>query len=607
VRIPDDVIESVRSATDIVEVIGEYLPLVQAGRRFKALCPFHTEKTPSFTVNPELQMFHCFGCGVGGNVFSFLMRHVGLTFPEAVEMLGQRAGIPVPRQGGAGGDGGGTGRLLAALEEATRVFERNLWERQAGGVARRYLEERQISTETAREARLGYALAGFDHLRNRLTPRHDLKDLVEAGLLIAREGGRPYDRFRDRLIFPILGAGGRPVGFGARCLDGSEPKYLNSPETPLYRKRNILYGLHLARRDISQAGCAWVVEGYMDVLSLRQAGLGHVVAVSGTALTSAHARTLARYSARALLVFDGDAAGRRAVERSLPALLGEGLGVEVALLPPGEDPDSLVRRGGRAAMEGLAQQASSVINFIVSLCHESESSPRDGAVTAAAVRGGSVAARARESALRRLVEVGSWMPDRVARRLLVEEAARRLMFDEATLAGAVEARRASQATTARREPTAGRERPRPARTRALDRRYTALLGLAIADERVLERVVESLSPEVWPEGPLRSLYALLIDRHAAGAPLSPAQLAPDVEDPRLAELLAALSMEELPDDRGRAADELIRSLLADHWRREIDRLRHEIRAREASGRTEDVPELLVRVQELQRQLNRTTG
>ena len=602
-RIPDDIIDAVRAATDIVDVVGSSLPLTKAGKRFKCHCPFHTEKTASFMVNPETQMFHCFGCGVGGNVFTFLMRHQGLTFPEAVEHLANQAGISLPKREGDE-RAAGLQRLYAAVEASAAIFEEHLWHEQHGAKARRYLEERGVSVEAARGVRMGYALPRFDDLRNRLGRQYSPKELIEAGLLVDRDGGRPYDRFRDRIIFPITGSGGRAVAFGARCLDGSEPKYLNSPETPVYRKREVLYGLQLARRAIMDEQTTWVVEGYMDVLGLRQAGIEHVVAVSGTALSEAQARLLQRHAHRVVLLFDGDSAGRKAVSRSLPALMAEGLDVRVALLPQGEDPDSLARSGGRAAVDALVRAGSDVVDFIVSLCQNTTLDDSAAERPAGARERVGLLSEARADALRQLIDLARVVPDVVARRLLVEEASRRLDFDEATMWREVDDRRraadrrsdrgARQPTGAR--PLVGPPKRKPATT--IDRRYSELLTLALNDRDVLDRVRDELAPEDVPDGPMRRLFGRMLERYDTHGEVMAADFAADVQDPDEAAVLSSLAIGHVPDDRVAAAGDLLQSLLDDARRRQIATLKQEIQENERDGRDDEVLRLMARVREL---------
>jgi len=359
-RASDDWIERVRAASDIVEVIGQTVALKRTGRNLVGLCPFHQEKTGSFSVNPERQFYHCFGCRAGGDVFRFVQETEKVGFLEAVEILSRRAGIPVPERREAG-DSGARGRLHEAREAAAAAYEQWLGDPGRGAAARAYLEGRGLARETQRAFRLGLAPEGWENLVQRLRGRVTDEVLVQAGLAARRETGRGglYDRFRDRLMVPLVAPGGQVVGFGARALAaGDNPKYLNSPETPVYHKGSFLFALGAARRRTERDGEMIVVEGYFDAIALHQAGLANTVATSGTALTADQARLLKRVVPRVVLTYDGDAAGQEAMVRSLGVLLAEGLDVAVADLPTGEDPDTLVQRGGLEAWQAVRARAA---------------------------------------------------------------------------------------------------------------------------------------------------------------------------------------------------------------------------------------------------------
>ena len=344
----DDLLQEIRARVSILDVVGPYVALRQAGKNWKGLCPFHDERTPSFVVNDEKGVYHCFGCGAGGDLFRFVMEVEGLGFREAVERLARQAGVPLPEKGakdrGAPDD---RAELLEVLGLAARYFRHQLTQGRAGERARAYLEGRGISAELSEAFGLGYAPRGWDNLTRFLKSRGwDLGMAERAGLLKAREGGDWYDRFRDRLMFPIHDASGRVVGFGGRVVDSGEPKYLNGPETPVFRKRRLLYGLHQAAGALRKRREAWVVEGYMDVVSLHGRGYPRAVATLGTALGPDHLRELRRRVDRVVLLYDGDEAGRRAAVRSLEVFLAEGVDCRAVFLPPGHDPDSFVREGG---------------------------------------------------------------------------------------------------------------------------------------------------------------------------------------------------------------------------------------------------------------------
>ena len=355
-RIPQSFIDDLVAATDIVEVIEHYVPLKRAGKEYKACCPFHDEKTPSFTVVPDKQFFHCFGCGAHGTAVGFLMEYANLEFVEAVEELARRVGREVPRE--ASGDQGPRDDLepiFDALERANAFFRRQLRRHPQASRAVEYLKGRGLSGKIASEFQLGFAPPGWDGILHELGADEPARAaLIRAGVLVAGDGGRPYDRFRDRITFPIHDSRRRVAGFGARIIASGEPKYLNSPETPVFRKGRELYGLWRARGAGRSPARLLVVEGYMDVVALAQSGIDYAVATLGTAATEAHVQRLFRAVNDIVFCFDGDEAGRRAawraVENTLPAMMS-GRRALFLFLPQGEDPDSLVRTEGRDAFE----------------------------------------------------------------------------------------------------------------------------------------------------------------------------------------------------------------------------------------------------------------
>lgn len=350
-RVPDHKLEEVKAATDIVDVVSDYVRLKRAGSNFKGLCPFHDEKTPSFNVNPSLGIYKCFGCGEGGDAIAFVQKVEGLGFLEAVRLLAARAGIEIPEEGAAGQEGTESDSLLHALRFAARFYFHHLTQTDEGrdrGLA--YLRARGFTAETIKQFGLGYAPDTWDALlQAALTAQIEPEILEKAGLVLPRkQGGGYYDRFRGRVLFPILSHVGKVLGFGGRVLDeaSDQPKYINSPETRVYQKGRVLYGLFQGKQAIRSAEEAVLVEGYTDVIALHQAGVQNVVAASGTALTSDQVRMLGRYARRVVLLFDADAAGAAAALRSIDVILQEGLSAYVVSLPDGADPDAFARAHG---------------------------------------------------------------------------------------------------------------------------------------------------------------------------------------------------------------------------------------------------------------------
>jgi len=362
--IPSETIEQIAAANDIVEVIGSYFPLKRAGANFKALCPFHQEKTPSFHVSPQRQTFHCFGCGVGGSVFRFVMDYEHVDFPSAVRKLAARVGIPVIEERGPSGAEERQVQsrrvLLQVHGEAASWFHENLIKREFAEPARKYLRGRGITAEIAKRWQLGYAPEEWDAFGSWARGRgYNTRDLIASGLVKTRDdadgipGHTSYDRFRGRIMFPICNDVGEVIAFSGRVLQSEteSAKYLNSPETLLFRKGSVLFGLDKTKRALIEANCAIVCEGQIDLISLFEAGITNVVAPQGTAFTESQARLLKRFVNEVVLCFDEDAAGKKAAERSLDALLQNDLIVRVAEMPAGEDPDSLVRREGKEEFE----------------------------------------------------------------------------------------------------------------------------------------------------------------------------------------------------------------------------------------------------------------
>lgn len=364
--ISEDVINQIRDRTDIVEVVGQHVSLTRTGQNLKGLCPFHQEKSPSFTVSPSRQIFHCFGCGVGGNVFTFLTRITGASFPETVRELGRKVGIEVEEATSQAGPQAVQAVRIEQLNKAAADwFRQNLSDDQLGAEAREYLSSRGMLPSTIEQFGIGVAPNEWDGLIKSLGKQGFMQiDLASAGLIIARENGSGfYDRFRARVMFTITDLRKRVVGFGGRVLGEGTPKYLNSPDTPLFRKGQTLFALDVAREAVTRTKTVIVVEGYFDAIALHQAGLIHTVATLGTALTLEHIQVLRRFASNVILLFDPDAAGVRAALRSLDLFVNSGLGVKVVSLPVGEDPDTYVRKEGAEAFDRLEERAPSLLDF----------------------------------------------------------------------------------------------------------------------------------------------------------------------------------------------------------------------------------------------------
>jgi len=596
----DAVVERVRDAVDIVDYIGSQIDLRPAGRNFKARCPFHQEKTPSFLVSPEKQVFHCFGCGVGGDVFSFVMKHDGLSFPEALALLARRAGVALPQRFERGGPD--KAQLIAALRAAVRFYRGRL-RAESGAAAAEYLRRRGLPARILDLYYVGYAPGDGQSLLRALGRKFSREVLVQADLAGQTDEGRMYDRFRDRIVLPILGRSGEPLAFGARTMRADvEPKYLNSRETAVYRKRGELFGLPQARQAIRRSGTAFVVEGYFDVLSLARAGIFQAVAPCGTAWRPEHTESLARLheAARIIFLFDGDAAGKSAAWRALAATLPRHVEVGMALLPPGKDPDDLVREERGEELKAVLESPRTPVAFGLEVLREE--------------------GLAGPALLARVAEMLAFVEQGIAREMMIDEAAERSGLPVRTLRAEVEGLRA------RRRPRSGRgaatngsapEAPGPAPVR-LTPLEELLLREVQAEPAAAGPLVEAVrgSPSIGLG--VRNVLVWVYDRARAGDAPRPAELLRRVRA-ELGEGVEAgfLLAEDLPEPDSRLRDDLIRRLREQALEAENERIGYEIRAVEKetvagdAGRggpgEERLAGLLARKQALARELGRLRG
>lgn len=411
-----DAVSQVRAAADIVDVASRLVDLKQKGVNLLGLCPFHSEKTPSFTVNREKQFFHCFGCGAGGDVFDFVMRSEGLEFKDALIQLAARYGVEIAPSSEGGRRAKSRREAVFAANELARDYFEKCLEGSAGEAALQYLKKRGMDGPVKKAFRLGFAPDEWQALENHLKKKGvDRKTALDAGLL-AEKDGRTYDRFRNRIMFPIVNIHGQVLGFGGRVMDDSLPKYLNSPQSPVYDKKRVLYGLEAAFGEARKSGVLFVVEGYFDMLALWAAGIKNAAATCGTALSQEHASTMKGYAKKVVLVFDADLAGQKAAERSLPIFMSQGLEASVMVLPQGHDPDSFVREMGPKAFEDAAKKSLSIMDFLTeaALARHGES-----------IQGRAAAADELAAHLRAIEDsvVRSLYAKRVASRLNVQESA----------------------------------------------------------------------------------------------------------------------------------------------------------------------------------------
>jgi DNA primase len=508
--IPEHVLQEIRERTDLVELVSESVPLRKRGRNFVGLCPFHREKTPSFNVNPELQIFKCFGCGVGGNAITYLMSREGLSFPDAARRLAARAGVAVP-EAAEPGERSRWQPLLEANAFAAELYARTLADAPEAGAARAYLDGREVGTAARDTFRLGWAPAAWDTLLEAARASGLAESaLLEAGLLSRSERtGGVFDRFRARIVFPVSDAAGRVVGFSGRRLEEGEdaPKYLNTAETPLFRKGELLFGLGLTKNAIRQRGEAVVVEGNFDLVSLHERGVPNVVAPLGTALTESQARLLGRYAPRVVLLYDGDEAGLKAAFRSGDELLARGLEVRIAFLPAGRDPDAFVRAEGPAALRALLRDAPDPIEAKLRVLRERLD-----------LSGVPARRRAVEVLLRSIRRI----PDAITRELQVRHVADALGVGVDVLTRDAAPPRVARPAAGRRTASAGgadgagRTRPAAAKPAKIPAAERYLLLVLLRSPGYLPRARELVVPEDFRSPAARRLYELLLDRDAAG-------------------------------------------------------------------------------------------
>lgn len=546
--VPEDVAD-IRDRADIVEVVSGQMQLKKAGRVFKGLCCFHQEKTPSFTVDPEKQLFYCHGCGEGGDIFTFLQKVEGLTFGETAERLAGRYGLTL-RYDKSGVSGGTKSPLLAANEAAAKYFSELLMKAPEAEGARRYLKARGFPPEDAKVWRMGFSPSGSDVLfRHLLAAKFTAKQIVDAGLAIVKESGEHFDRFRSRVMFPVSDLSGQVVGFGARALGAEQPKYLNSPETAIYRKAKILYGLDHAKAQMVKSGTSVVTEGYTDVISLHRIGVGAAVATCGTALGEEHFSLIKRFCDRVVLAFDADAAGAVASERGFGIHARVGLEVLVAPIPAGKDPADVATTEGAEAFDLILEQAIPLEQFVL-----------ERVISRHAID----TAEGKSRAVKAAVEVLRWVPNRVARSEHGFWVARRI----GVAPEQVQLEIAESGESAGRPSTAQAAR-RPGHVK-VEREALAIL---IGSEHQLAAASEVLNEDHFTQPENRVLFTILVDVFRRPQEGSVMDRLPDDGTRRLhAELAMSQTVTQDPEEVFLRLEEfrLVRQM--DEMRATLDRL-----------------------------------
>lgn len=569
-RIPDELVDTIRVQADIVDIISDYVTLKKSGKNHLGLCPFHNEKTPSFNVNAERQIFHCFGCGKGGNVFTFLMEHEKFVFVEAVRYVADKLSITIPETARDRQTSSENEDLARITQFAARFFHEQLLSSDETSTIRQYVSRRGIADATVHAFTLGYAPDSWDALLN-AAKKQDISPawLQKAGLAKS-SGSRIYDAFRNRLIFPIYSASGRVVGFGGRALsDDDQPKYLNSPESPIYQKSRIVYGLHQTKEAIRREGRILIVEGYMDLLSLYQSDIDMVVATCGTALTTEHARLLARYAQKAVLVYDSDTAGSQAAMRGLDPLVEAGIWTQVIQLPEGEDPDTYVQTHKKEGFLERIERASTLAEFVAA---QFDTTNRDE----------------REEALRTLAGIINRASSPRHRERYLEEAEQRLPIPQSLMAPVLRSRRGTQRDY--QTPQA----PPP----KFEDPERELVRMMLHDADVALMVEEQLLPEDFTNPTYSMIVKQRFEALDGDGPSDPASLidnAPDEETTRLISELVAI--EDTGADRERRVWDYILRIKHDHIKRERAQLKQRLsEAEQTDG--ERLAEMMTEMQRL---------
>jgi DNA primase len=594
--IPEEKITEIKNLADIVDIVSETVVLKKAGKYFVGLCPFHAEKTPSFTVSPDKQIFHCFGCGEGGTVFSFLIKQTGCTFPEAVRQLASRYGIELPERGeGRTAVTSERERLLGINQLAADFFRRELETGPEGPRARDYLAGRGFKADTLKAFQVGYAPSQWDRLARHLTGQRLPESLMLAsGLVLPRRSGRGcFDRFRERVIFPISDAGGRVIGFGGRIIGEGSPKYLNTPETAVYSKSRSLFGLHLARPHCRSNNEVYIVEGYLDLIALHQHGIRNAVATLGTALTADHVRLIKGMvgeHGRTLLLFDSDEAGIRAARRSIGVFAAEFVDARYGVLPSGYDPDTFVFEFGAERMAAEAGAAKAALPFLLDRAVGTHGLSNEGRIRI----------------LADLAEPLAAISDPVARSLYIREVAERTAVEEAAVLEKVRRLvdqrvppRARQGAPASPQPGA---RPTMSNVSPGDRLERQLVMMMLQCPETLPEVERCRLVDLLENEALKGIAEAMINL-GRGRAFEVSDLVAAMGDPRQRQLISALAMQaEEWDPRG--CMRLIRHFVDRQGRQRHQRLEAQIAEAEQARDQQRLERLLAQKQQLAVEQNR---
>jgi DNA primase len=591
-RYPQTFIDDLKRQADIVRVVQDYVQLKKKGANWMACCPFHKEKTPSFSVSPAKEIFYCFGCHKGGSVFNFVMEMERVSFPDAIKLVAEKSGVPLPKLID-------DSRFEARRQESEEVIELNKWalewweqQLESGGearIARDYLLRREITEETRQTFRLGYAPDSWDALSIYLRQKGASQDQIDrSGLVVKKEEGGSYDRFRGRLIFPVMDIQGKPIAFGGRTLRDEDAKYINSPETAAYVKGRNLFGLNLTRDEIRRAGFAILVEGFLDLIVPYQFGIRNVVASLGTALTPDQAKLAARFAGKVVVNYDGDNAGVQAAKKAIEILLAEDLEVKILVLPDNSDPDEFIRKSGALEYQRQRGEAQPHIQFVI------DQAVRDRKLSNPADK---------EAAIDEVLPYIRAVRSRIQKREYFDIAMDSLRISDAALRRELwHSIRTGIGQGARVGPTAvKRAHVKP--TVAEER----LLELLLADEKLRPMVLPKLEPGDYDDLPTAPIFRALLEGEREGTPIDFDFLSRKTEGDAISELLPSLLMSELENEEGHqsearqlAAERCLSALRLMKVDRRISDLRSEIAAAERNGETERCDKLATEQIELTR-------
>jgi DNA primase len=571
--------DRVKQQADIVRVVGEYVQLKKAGQNFRGLCPFHSEKTPSFNVHPTRQIYHCFGCGKGGDVFSFVMEMEKCEFPDAIRIIAEKSGITIPRPKERSPEERKENQQRATLtemhREAQTFFVDQLQGTLEGKAARAYLEDRSIDKATMDRFGIGYAPSGGDLLLRHFKSKYPEKVLAESGLISRGENGRMFDRFRRRITFPIANESGKIVAFGCRALGDDMPKYLNSPETPIYSKSNVLFHLDRAKEALRRSDFAVLVEGYMDAIAVARAGISNVVASCGTSLAEPQIKLLGRFTRRVIVNYDPDTAGQTATERSISLLLEHDFEVRVLTLPGKADPDKFIREQGADAYLKLLKESPPYVEYLIARARHMDLTTGEG----------------KQRAVNFLLPYVQKIPNRLLRSEWATRIAQQLRLDEPVLRAAL-----SKAATERRSEVKIQPELVSNAAKPVERRLIRMLAEAEGFRRELAQMLQQ--DQLYRGLETENIFTALIAASLADEPISTSELAATLEE-RDRRLLYAILFEQSSESSWEEAQSCVEALQHRRAERELAEVQRII---EANPTGPELRGLLERKQQLMKRL-----